>query len=268
MIDVVPDAAQAACACACGCRASSACSASRRRAAQARRILDRARAAACAIAGDDLEVEVPSFRRDLAMEDDLVEEIIRVWGYDRIPSTLLPGGDGRGRARVRSACARRASCARRWSAPGSSRRWPTAFSDPARAAALRRPATPSRCALLNPLSAGRLAAARSIRSTACSASSATNVRRQQPNVRVFEIGRTYERARGGDTGTMEPRWAAIALTGARQRAGLARRRPSPWTSTTPRGYAEHVLATFGVAGADARGRAARRLRARQPRQRW
>src|SRR5262245_43197996 len=41
--------------------------------------------------GADLQVTVPSFRRDLSMEDDLVEEIIRVWGYDRIPSTL-PGG--------------------------------------------------------------------------------------------------------------------------------------------------------------------------------
>src|SRR5256885_479180 len=59
-------------------------------AAQARRILAglglgvRAR-------GADLDVTVPSFRRDLSIEDDLVEEIIRVWGYDRIPSTL-PGG--------------------------------------------------------------------------------------------------------------------------------------------------------------------------------
>src|SRR5213594_1344529 len=41
--------------------------------------------------GADLAVTIPSFRRDLSMEDDLVEEIIRVWGYDRIPSTL-PGG--------------------------------------------------------------------------------------------------------------------------------------------------------------------------------
>src|SRR5205823_4677386 len=37
--------------------------------------------------GDELDVEVPSFRRDLTQEDDLVEEVIRVWGYDRIPST-------------------------------------------------------------------------------------------------------------------------------------------------------------------------------------
>src|SRR2546430_12552108 len=38
----------------------------------------------------DLEIEVPSFRRDLAMEDDLVEEIVRVWGYDKLPS-VVPG---------------------------------------------------------------------------------------------------------------------------------------------------------------------------------
>src|SRR3989441_5682909 len=59
-------------------------------AAQARRILAglglgvRAR-------GADLDVTVPSFRRDLAIEDDLVEEVIRVWGYDRIPTTFGRG---------------------------------------------------------------------------------------------------------------------------------------------------------------------------------
>ncbi|MBI2543759.1 MAG: phenylalanine--tRNA ligase subunit beta, partial [Candidatus Rokubacteria bacterium] len=37
------------------------------------------------------EIVVPSFRRDVSMEDDLAEEVIRVWGYERIPSTL-PGG--------------------------------------------------------------------------------------------------------------------------------------------------------------------------------
>ena len=43
--------------------------------------------------GADLEVVVPSFRRDIAQEDDLVEEIIRVWGYDKIPVTLARGGE-------------------------------------------------------------------------------------------------------------------------------------------------------------------------------
>lgn len=37
---------------------------------------------------DEIEVEVPTFRPDLEREIDLVEEIARLYGYDRIPSTL------------------------------------------------------------------------------------------------------------------------------------------------------------------------------------
>jgi phenylalanyl-tRNA synthetase beta chain len=43
--------------------------------------------------GDDLQVVVPSFRRDIHQEDDLVEEIVRIWGYDQIPLTLAGGGE-------------------------------------------------------------------------------------------------------------------------------------------------------------------------------
>lgn len=35
-----------------------------------------------------LAVEVPSWRSDVSIEDDLVEEVLRVWGYDRLPSRL------------------------------------------------------------------------------------------------------------------------------------------------------------------------------------
>ena len=37
------------------------------------------------------EVVVPAFRRDVLIEDDLVEEVARVWGYEKIPSTLPSG---------------------------------------------------------------------------------------------------------------------------------------------------------------------------------
>ena len=40
--------------------------------------------------GGLIEVQVPSFRRDLGAEIDLVEEVARVHGYERIASTTLP----------------------------------------------------------------------------------------------------------------------------------------------------------------------------------
>ncbi|MFH1691856.1 MAG: phenylalanine--tRNA ligase subunit beta [Candidatus Omnitrophota bacterium] len=39
---------------------------------------------------DIFEVGVPSFRRDVAISEDIAEEIARVYGYDRIPTTQLP----------------------------------------------------------------------------------------------------------------------------------------------------------------------------------
>jgi phenylalanyl-tRNA synthetase beta chain len=39
-------------------------------------------------AEDSVEVEVPGYRVDLEREVDLIEEIVRVQGYDRLPSTL------------------------------------------------------------------------------------------------------------------------------------------------------------------------------------
>ena len=40
--------------------------------------------------GDTIRVEVPSWRQDIDGEADLVEEVVRIRGYDRIPSVPLP----------------------------------------------------------------------------------------------------------------------------------------------------------------------------------
>ena len=40
--------------------------------------------------GGDIEVQVPSFRRDLHAEIDLIEEVARMHGYDNIPSAMVP----------------------------------------------------------------------------------------------------------------------------------------------------------------------------------
>src|SRR5207245_2686677 len=104
--------------------------------------------------GADLEVTVASLRRDLSLEDDLVEELVRAWRSDRIPSTL--------------------------------------------------PA----------------------------------------DVRVFEVGKVYQWG-NGDTGTSEPRWVAIALTGGRGEAGWSGT-PEPVDVYDAKGLAEHVVVALAV----------------------
>lgn len=39
---------------------------------------------------NELLIEIPSWRHDISIKEDVVEEIIRIYGYDKIPSTPLP----------------------------------------------------------------------------------------------------------------------------------------------------------------------------------
>lgn len=41
-------------------------------------------------AGDDFTVDPPFERRDITIPQDLVEEVGRIWGYDRLPALMLP----------------------------------------------------------------------------------------------------------------------------------------------------------------------------------
>ncbi len=64
--------------------------------------------------GDKIVARIPTRRRDIEREIDLVEEVARLWGYDRVPSTLNKGVNtsagrplaGRLEDRARSACLR------------------------------------------------------------------------------------------------------------------------------------------------------------------
>ena len=159
--------------------------------------------------GRDVVVDVPSFRRDLTLEDDLVEEVIRVWGYDRLPTTFSRGDvalardseTGRQERLVRSVLV----------GAGLTECVTYAFSDPVRAGELGA-AAPLK--LLNPLSQDA-SALRAHPLEGLLGVVATNLRKQQPGVRVFEIARTFEPSMTGDTSTAEPRWASIVLAGAR-----------------------------------------------------
>ena len=209
--------------------------------------------------GADLEVTVPSFRRDIAMEDDLVEEIIRVWGYDRIPSTL-PGG---AISLVTHPAALRQSQTVRQALVGAGLAEVVtyAFTDPARAELLRRTVDPKPVELMNPLAQDasllRVNPLEGVLSAV-----ATNVRRQQADVRVFEIGKTYAHAAESESGraslrpppveagltvpaTTEPRWIAIALTGARSAPGWAGVAEAADVYDA-KGLAEHTLEALGM----------------------
>ncbi|SHJ61361.1 phenylalanine--tRNA ligase subunit beta [Tepidibacter formicigenes] len=45
----------------------------------------------CSLVDDKLEIIVPSFRLDIDMEADILEEIARIYGYDNIPSKMIYG---------------------------------------------------------------------------------------------------------------------------------------------------------------------------------
>jgi phenylalanyl-tRNA synthetase beta chain len=151
------------------------------------------------------KVVAPTRRFDLAIEEDLIEEIARIHGYDAIPTTL-PGGGTRllapGETRVDEATVRRHLVARDYFEAIN-----YAFVDAALLAAWD--ADKDMVALANPLSAD-LGVMRTQLLPGLVSALARNVARQQPRVRLFEIGNVFEPAgqRGGTTET--GRIAAVA----------------------------------------------------------
>lgn len=202
-------------------------------------------------AKDPPEIVVPSFRRDVSMEDDLAEEVIRVWGYDRIPSTL-PGGS---LALVRQPAAlRRATRVRQTlAAAGLAEVITYSFADPERLRLLGwDPASPDLMTLRNPLSQERSILRPSLVPGLLEVV-ATNRQRQSPDVGCFEVGRVF-RSGGSDGLAREELRVGIALTGLRSsRAWYSGRGSADLYDA--KGAAEHVLASLGVGAYEVRGSA-------------
>jgi phenylalanyl-tRNA synthetase beta chain len=186
-------------------------------------------------------VDVPSFRRDVALEDDLVEEIARVWGYSEIPSTLPSGTlalTRRPRALVAQDAVRGALVA-----AGCHEAVTISLLDPARLRHLgMAPDDPRVVALQNPLAADRSVMRPTLLFGLLEAIQ-TNVRRQSPDVRLFEIGRVFA-AQGAGKLALEETRVAIALTGLRApRAWFAgKARADVWDA---KGAVETVVEALG-----------------------
>ena len=153
--------------------------------------------------GDGWQVVPPSRRFDVAIEEDLIEELARIHGYDAIPTTL-PGGATRLVAPSESQVAE-AELRTQMVARGYFEAVNFAFVD---AALLQRwSAEGEGVPLANPLSA-ELGVMRTRLLPGLVAALARNVSRQQSRVRLFELGKVFHAAAEGAP-RETPRIAAV-----------------------------------------------------------
>ncbi len=170
--------------------------------AQVERIL-RALGMQVAANADGWSVLPPTRRFDIAIEEDLIEEVARIHGYDAIPTTT-PSGQIRLAApvegRVADAVLRRQLTGRDFLEAIN-----YAFVDGDLLAAWQ--LQDGAVALANPLS-GELGVMRTSLLPGLVAALGRNRARQQPRVRLFELGRVFQLTEGAPLET--PRIAAVA----------------------------------------------------------
>jgi phenylalanyl-tRNA synthetase beta chain len=143
--------------------------------------------------GDDFIVTPPSYRFDLAIEEDFIEEVARIHGYDSIPAAI-----GAHRTPMLAlpevvrplATLRERMVSRDWQEIVS-----FGFVDSQVESALDPSATPIR--VLNPIAAQRNVMRRTLLPGLIEALQ-TNVNRRESRVRLFEIGRVYREARAAE----------------------------------------------------------------------
>ena len=166
--------------------------------------------------GPALTVRPPTYRPDLTREEDLIEEVIRVYGYDRVPLTMPRGVTTPGRVSAPVAEERRVRDAllRAGLTEVMTLTLVAAEARPAASAAAQGDGGPDGTAevrLANPLTAEHAALRRSLLPGLLRVLAA-NASRRQHDVHVFEVGRVW-RAAGRGARPDERRAAGIAVMG-------------------------------------------------------
>ncbi len=168
------------------------------------------------VAGTELEVGVPSFRRDVHREVDLIEEVARVYGYDRIePVVSVPARDESAEALEREEDLRgRQDERRRLRDTMAGFGFTEVVTHSLLHPDLNQLIDPSRPSVLidNPLSP-ELSAMRTSLAASVLNIVRWNANRKVRDIRIFEAGRVYW-PKNGDLPD-EPEFLCIAATGQR-----------------------------------------------------
>lgn len=184
----------------------------------------------------DVVVEVPGYRIDLEREVDLIEEVARVAGYDRVPSTLpgvrQAGGlrrEQRLRRRVRDVLAG-AGLIETSSSSFAAAADLRLFEDGRRhGVRIANPVSEEEAYLRTSLLPGLLRAAR------------RNVAHRHTSVRLFEVGRTFT-AEGADPEEAERLAVLLSGPAAEEWPG----EPRPLDFLDAKGVLEHLFRALGV----------------------
>ena len=183
-----------------------------------------------------LEVTIPSWRQDVATEVDLIEEVARLEGFDRLPATLPAGVRGglepeqsalRALARALSACGLHEAWTPTFMGAAALDGLGVAEEDPVRAAVQ----------LVNPMNEDE----RRLRTTLLPGllrSCARNLAHGAPGVALFELARVYL----PDSGVLpdEPATLAAVFSG-RRSAATWRRKETTWDFYAAKGVLEAAL---------------------------
>jgi phenylalanyl-tRNA synthetase beta chain len=163
---------------------------------------------------DKLTVAVPSFRqRDVSREIDIVEEVCRLWGYDKVPATMPVSTIA-----ADTPESTLATVIRILSGSGLSEAWVSSLTNEQMVFGSDGSAADDAVRVLNPLSADHQVLRKSLLPGLVQ-TAAYNVARGAERVWLFEIGRTYEQSSGSPAGTgvVEPtRVGAVLLGNARK----------------------------------------------------
>lgn len=195
-----------------------------------------------------VEVRIPSHRVDLTREEDLVEEVARIRGYDRVPSSPLPGVPELEPESSAREVERRLRAA--LAASGFDEAVNYAFLAEADLLAMNPDGgAPAPIRLKNPISAD-LAVMRTCLLPGLLANLRHSRRRQVEDLRFYEIGSVFSGgARAEDTGpAVERRGVAGVVIGRRQPRGWAHD-GSAADFYDAKGALETALESLGVGGA-------------------